>query len=309
MKSRKVILLMCAMAFIISLCGCGSEQKDTESKSTPDPKTTPEYHFTEAIQERGVLTVGAAANSSVDYIIPDDKEKYGDLAGTRDGYVPEICRRIAEEMDVRMEYVEYKAVEDLLDAAASGDVDIAAGAFVITEERLDAYEMTDRFDVVDEPGAAVYLSTDPGSGAMIQSEEELAHAIIAAVKGSVQAENTQIQYPEAEMSLLAGNEEVLEALASGQADACVFTSYTDAFADEIIQAIREGTIAQCDYEIEDPDYLGYGLILMKGNSELRQYINKLTSELMESGWLVECYKTEEIEAVERGILSPEAMRF
>ena len=26
----------------------------------PDPKTTPEYHFTEAVQERGVLTVGVS---------------------------------------------------------------------------------------------------------------------------------------------------------------------------------------------------------------------------------------------------------
>ena len=115
MKSKKFILLMLAMAIIVSLCGCETsqeEEKEPDSKPSsslsevtpepepepePDQKTTPEYHFTEAVQERGVLTVGVSGNSKTCYVIPDDPEKYGELVGTRAGNVPEVCRRIAEE--------------------------------------------------------------------------------------------------------------------------------------------------------------------------------------------------------------------
>ncbi len=320
---KKVIVIVLALSVLLCLAACG---KEDDSEPAADPKTTPEYHFTDKVQERGILAAGGAANSVVDYVIPDDPEKYGELAGTRDGYVPEICRRIAEELGVELEYTEYKTVDELLNAVTEGDIDIAAGAFSITEERLALYEMTDRFDVVDEPGADVYLSTDPqpwqreegkqeDSAAepepreMIQSEEELADARIAVVKGTAQAENTAIQYPDAEMHRLASNDEVLDALAAGQVDACVFTSFDDKFSEQIVQAIIDGTVAQCDYEVVDPNYTGYGLIFMKGNGELCKSVNEILSGLMESGWLLECYKTEEIEAVERGILSPENMRF
>lgn len=318
-----VTVIMLALSALLCFSACGEENA---SEPAADPKTTPEYHFTDKVQERGILAAGGTANSAVDYVIPDDPEKYGELAGTRDGYVPELCRKIAEELGVELEYTEYKTVDELLNAVTEGDIDIAAGAFVITEERLDLYEMTDRFDVVDEPGSAVYLSTNPqpwqreegkqeGSTAepepreMIQSEEELANARIAVVKGTAQAENTAIQYPDAEIHRFATNDEVLNALAAGQVDACVFTSFDDKFSEQIVQAIIDGTVAQCDYEVTDPDYLGYGMIFMKGNEKLCKSVNEIISGLMESGWLLECYKSEEIEAVERGILSPEHMRF
>ena len=177
MKSKKFILLMLAMAIIVSLCGCETsqeEEKEPDSKPSsslsevtpepepePDPKTTPEYHFTEAVQERGVLTVGVSGNSKTCYVIPDDPEKYGELAGTRAGNVPEVCRRMAEELGVEVEFVEYATLEAQLQAVTDGDVDLAADNFTITEERLALYEMTDDFNVREIEGDEVFLSTNP----------------------------------------------------------------------------------------------------------------------------------------------------
>ncbi len=52
-----------------------------------------------------MLTVGVSGNSKTCYVIPDDPEKYGELVGTRAGNVPEVCRRIAEELGVKVEFV------------------------------------------------------------------------------------------------------------------------------------------------------------------------------------------------------------
>lgn len=309
--------------------GIQSSESELEPKPEPepDPKTTPEYHFTKAVQERGVLTVGVSGNSKTCYIIPDDPEKYGDLAGTRAGNVPEICRRIAEELGVEVEFVEYATLEAQMQAVADGEVDLAADNFMITEERLALYEMTDDFSVTEIEGDKVFLSTnpqpwlppeteteenssetedevppEPEPREMIQSEEELAHARIAVVKDSVQATNTAKQYPEAELHLLPDNKSILEALVAGEVDAGVFSMINRAFADEIVEEMVDGNVAQSGYKVVTPDSRGYGLVLMKENEKLCQSINEMIAELKESGWLLECFDTEEAKAVERGIV-------
>lgn len=336
MKTKKFILLVLAMALTVSLCSCSPSKDSTEADTgsspsssdaesepepepeepEPDPKTTPEYHSTEAVQERGVLTIAVSGNAKMIYTVPDDPETYGELAGTHDGYIAELCRRVAQELGVQAEFVQYETVEKQLQAVADGEVDLAADNFVINEERLAIYEMTDTFEVTEIAGDEVFLSTNPQpwqrtegetSGepeprTMIQSEEELAQARIATVKSTAQAINVPKKYPEAEVHLLDSNAAVLEALAAGQVDAAVFTTFDKAFADQIVQAILDGTVAQCGYEVPPYDYLGTGLILMKDNVDLCQSINGIFSSLRESGWMLECYQNEEAEASQRGII-------
>lgn len=303
---KKMMVAALALAMFFCLTACAGESKQN-SEETAGPEsmqvsTSPEYHPVSAIQERGVLCAGVTGSNKLTYVIPDDSEEYGDLAGTRDGYVPEISREIAESLDVEIEFVEYDTIDELLSAVSNGDVDVAVANFEITEERLEMYEMTNNFDVTNESASDVFLSADPESGNKIKRESDLADAHIGVEKGSAQAENTAVLYPEADLIEYATNEKVLEALANGEVDAAVFSAFDRKFADKIVDKIVDGTVEQCDFKIADPDYLGQGLILMKGNGDLCQYINGQLSELWESGWLAECYETEEKEAKERGII-------
>ena len=292
---KKVISLAMALSMLLGLTAWAGA-------AAPTDKSDPAYHSVEAIKERGVLTVSVSNISRHNYLIPDDVKKYGDLAGTRDGSVPELCREIARALGVELKFVEYKTMAEQLQAAASGEVDLAADNFLINKERLALYEMTDSFDVISVEGDEVFLSTKPASGNRVQSEADLAHARIAAVKGSVQVTNTAIQYPQAELVEVADNQAVLDALVKGEADAGVFTMLTVAEYEKVNQAIARGTLVQSTYEVKDQAYRGFGLILMKGNRELCAYINAMLYNLIESGWMQECFKTEEQEALERGIV-------
>lgn len=189
--SKKVTAIVLALSILFCFTACGNKADSNESDTSqngavassegipsgepepePDPKTMPEYHFTEAVQERGVLTVGVSGNSKTCYVIPDDPEKYGELVGTRAGNVPEVCRRIAEELGVEVEFVEYATLEAQLQAVADGDVDLAADNFTITEERLALYEMTDDFNVREIEGDEVFLSTNPQPWLPLEEETE-----------------------------------------------------------------------------------------------------------------------------------------
>ena len=291
---KKVISLVMALSMLLGLTAWAGA-------AAPAAKSDPAYHSVEAIKERGVLTVSVSGSGRHNYLIPDDVKKYGDLAGTRDGTVPALCREIARALGVELEFVEYATVAEELQAAASGEVDLAAENFTINEERLALYEMTDSFDVINIVGDEVFLSTKPASGNRVRSEADLARARIAVVKATAQATNTAIQYPQAELVEVADNQAVLDALVKGEADAGVFTAFDNAFLEKINQALARGTVAQSSYMIHLPDYRGFGLILMKGNRNLCQFINTMLYDRIESGWMLECFKAEDREAVERGI--------
>lgn len=307
----KTMAAALALSTLLCLAACGGEAAPgdaaegqggaPEAVESEPTSADPEYHFANAVRERGVLVVGAEGSNKMVYTVPDDPGLYGELAGTRDGYVPEVCRKIAEEMGVGIEFVEYGTIDELLGAVAAGDIDIAAGNWEITEERLSLYEMTDSIDVTGIAGDEIFLSTNPTSGTTIQAEGDIAHARIGSVAGSAQAENAATLYPEAEVIELATSEEALAALAAGQVDAAVFPAFDRAFADRIAQEILNGTVAQCGWTMADPDYLGIGLILMKGNEDLCQCVNGIISELLGSGWLSETFASEELQAKERGI--------
>ena len=62
-----------------------------------------------------MLTIAVSSNSKLNYVIPGDPE------GTRDGVVPELCRRLAEGLGVEAVFVQYESTEAQLRAAATGE--------------------------------------------------------------------------------------------------------------------------------------------------------------------------------------------
>ena len=104
--SKKIMALVLTLSMLLCFTACGSETDSVEtatsqsnsnetseivpaSEPEPDPKTTPEYHFTEAVQERGVLTVGVSGNSKTCYRRNTEIWR---------APVPETCRRYAAEL-------------------------------------------------------------------------------------------------------------------------------------------------------------------------------------------------------------------
>lgn len=318
---KKTIAAALALCIFLCLAACGRETASEETapaetsasqsaptetpRPTPIPETALEYHTLEKIQQRGTLRVALqSGNSKMSYRVPEGVEEYADRAGQPSGYVPFICQQLAEDLGVELEYVFYDVAEEQLVAAEKGEADFSANVWSITDERLELYTMTDNILVTDIEGDEVFLRTDPQDPTkpLIDSEEELSTARIAAVKATVQETNAGLQYPEAEVLGYADNDAVLEALLSGEADAAVFTTFDKAFADILVQAIIDRQICQCEYDIVNPEIKGVGFILMKGNDSLCGYINSKLSEYREDGTLLELNDRNETEARAMGII-------
>lgn len=238
------------------------------------------------------------------YRVPEGIEEYADRAGQPSGYVPFICRQLAEDLGVTLEFVFYDVTEQQIQAAENGEADISANVWSITEERLEQFTMTNNILVTDIEGDEVFLRADPENpgSPLIDSEEALAVARIAAVKATVQVNNTLLQYPEAEVVPYADNAAALDALLSGEVDAAVFSTFDKAFADILVEAIQDQRICQCEYEIVNPEIKGVGFILKKGNTDLCDYINERLALYRSDGLLQELNDLCESEARAMGII-------
>ena len=82
----------------------------------------------------------------------------------------------------------------------------------------------------------------------------------------------------------------------------MFTTFDRAFADILVQAIVDQQICQCDYDIVNPEIKGVGFILMKGNTDLCDYINEQLTRYRSSGILQELNDLSESEAKAMGII-------
>lgn len=292
---KKIISIVLLLILALPACWAWA-QEDSERIAA---------HSVEAIQQRGTLRVALqSGNSKMSYRVPEGIKKYAGREGQPAGYVPMICQQLAEDLGVTLEYVFYDAAEQQIQAAENDEVDFSANVWSITDERLERYTMTDNILVTAIEGDEVFLRADPEhpGSPLIDGEEELATARIAAVAATVQATNTHLQYPEAEVVTYAGNDAVLEALLAGEADAAVFTTFDKAFADILVDAIVDGQICQCGYDIVNPEIKGVGFILMKGNTGLCDYINQRLAQYRKDGLLQELNDLSESEAKAMGII-------
>ena len=322
---KKGLAILLALSVLLCLAACGESPAPAEATTptpspsavpteesvtpTPEPTAVPEtslaYHSTDAIRERGTLRVALQTeNSKMSYFVPEGLAEFADRAGEPSGYVPWLCRQMAEDLGVALEFVFYDTAEQQLMSAQNGEVDFSANVWSITEERLERFTMTDNILVTGIEGDEVFLRADPEQpgSPVIDSEEALAAARIGAVRATVQATNAQLQYPEAEILTYDGNDAVRDALLAGEVDAAVFTTFDRAFADLLVEDIMGQLICQCEYQIVNPEIKGVGFVLMKGNDDLCDYLNERLTQYRSSGQLQEWNDLNETEAKAMGII-------
>jgi len=122
--SRTALGLALGCFVMIGLWAC---EMDLMSDWTPAPLAPNEEVSLEAIKKRGVLRV-ALRNNALSYFV---------YRGQRMGFDYEMASRLAKQMDVKLEVIVPKGWQDLITLVRTGEADIAAAPFTITEKRSE----------------------------------------------------------------------------------------------------------------------------------------------------------------------------
>lgn len=248
MNAKRFSAVMLAGIMTATLLGAGAVEC---SASTEDSAV-------EAIKERGILHVGTEDSAvGFGYLNPDTNEY--------EGIEADLGRKIAEELGVDVEFtaVTTSTRGQLLD---SGDIDIVAATFTITDERKKSYDFTEPYYT---DAQSVLVLNDSGLKTIDDFDgKKIAMSSGGTEKDSIEAiTDADIEFveytdfSEAKMALTAGTVDGFAA------DSSILLSYKD---------------DSCDYIETKFSPQPYGIATKKG-SDLSEYVNDLVKQWTSDG--------------------------
>jgi putative glutamine transport system substrate-binding protein len=258
-KMKKLLALLMSVTMIFALAACSSSDSTSTSGSTG---RTPED-----IASSGVLKVG----------VKTDVPGFGLLdtaSGEYSGIEIDLAYKIAEELGIEnVEFVPVTAATrgQLLD---SGDIDMVAATFTITDERKMSWNFTTPYYT-----DAVSLLVKNDSG--IDGVADLADKVIGVATGSTSmvaltaaAAESGVELTDNNFSELATYPEIKSALDAGRVDAfCVDGSILAGYVDDtchIVESIR--------FSPQE-----YGLATKLSNTAWAEYLDNLINGWLEDG--------------------------
>ncbi len=258
MKKLLALLLSVTMLFALAACGGGDDSASTGR--TPGD-----------IAADGVLKVG----------VKTDVPGFGLLDtvdNTYSGIEIDLSYKIAEELGIdKVEFTPVTAATrgQLLD---SGDIDMVAATFTITDERKQSWNFTTPYYI-----DAVSLLVKKDSG--IEGIADLADKVIGVSTGSTSmqaliaaAADQEVTLTDDNFSEFATYPEIKAALDSGRVDAfCVDGSILAGYVDDtnhILESVR--------FSPQE-----YGLATKKDNTEWAEYLENLITGWLEDGTIAQ----------------------
>ena len=183
----------------------------------------------------------------------------------------EIAREIAKELGKEL-VVKDVSFDFLINEVKSGKADFAAAGISITDERKKQVDFTDEYTVSNQ--VVVVKKDSP-----ITSFDEIRNKRIAVQLGTVADLYVSDNYPDA---TLVQHKKYLSAVEDVKAEKVDCLIMDELPAKEIVKAnselkIMDGVLFQDRY----------GMIVKKGNDELRKQINKVLKRLVDDGTIDE----------------------
>ncbi len=285
MKKVGVMTLAAAMTMgMLAGCGSSAETSTTEATEAASPEaaeevteaaeeetdeaaeateeTTDSESAVEAIKARGVLHYGTEDSAvGFGYLNPETNEY--------EGLEADLGRLIAEELGVEVEFttVVTNTRGPLID---SGDVDMVAATFTITDERKQSYDFTEPYYV---DAQSVLVSKDSG----LKTIDDFDGKKIAMSAGGTEKDSIS--------ALTDANIEFVEYADFSEAKLALTAGTVDGFA-------ADSSILQ-SYVDDDTEFIEtkfspqpYGIATKKG-SDLSAYVNELVQKWLEDGTIDE----------------------
>ena len=254
-----MMLLLVSLSALLFACGGGEESTTNDDDATANDDDG----------EITKLVVGTdAAYAPMEYL--DDK---WDIVGID----IDIVDAIAEELDIE---VEYKNVgwEPLFPAVDNGEVDFAVSSITITDEREESYDFTEPYYVANQlilvpEGSDITSFADLKEGKKVSAQiNTTGHKVVQDLLGET---SSDIVAPET-MPL------AITEMLNGNADESVGDNST---VNEYIKNNPDAKVETIEDDEFEKEY--YGLMVKKGNDELRELLNEGIEKVKESGKLEE----------------------
>ncbi len=265
---KKIIALSLTFIFVLSFTACSSSE--------------PEYaNRLEEIKARGVITVATEPYFAPNEFIDPSKEGDAQYVGAD----IELAQYIADSLGVELQIVplEFTAV---LSSVAEGKYDLAISALAYKPDRAEAMNLSKGyyFDE-DTEGYGMLCRTDDVN--KYPTAESMKDAVIVVQAGSLQQDYVMDQIPECkEIKYVSSMTDAFLMVQENKADlAACFIGNGRLYS----QANPDVNIVNDFKFVENKEWGGTRIGMMKGEDELTDAINAIIDEVIASGIYAQWY--------------------
>lgn len=269
---KAATLLLAFILVLASLTGCGQKedagsQPAETGKESEKEESNGIYRTLDEIKESGKITIGVFS----------DKNPFGyvDENGEYQGYDIYFAKRLAEDLDVELEYVSTEPASRV-EYLESGKVDVILANFTVTEERAESVDFA-------LPYMKVALGVVSPDSALIEKPEDLNGKKLIVAKGTTAETYFTDNYPDVELLKFDQYTEAYNALLDGRGDA-LSTDNTEVLA----WALQNDGFSVGIQSLGDLDTIAPAV--SKGNDTLKDWINEEIKSLADEEFFHADYK-------------------
>ena len=255
----------------------GTEDVKADGEKTEGAKTDQEKNRLEQILERGYLEVATEPYFAPNEFI--DPSKQGDEQYV--GSDIELAHLIADELGVELRIIplEFSAVQT---GVTEGKYDMAISALAYTPARAEAMELSDGYRF-DNEAIQYGLMVRDEDLEDIKSAEDLADRIVVCQSGSLQEMFAQNQIPACkELKRVSATTDGFLMVQEGKADAVVTEKTTAQLYIDANSGCDMTIVPDFSFEVDESTQ-GTRIGMPKGEVELRDRINEILADVVESG--------------------------
>ena len=280
---KYICLALCLVLAASVLAGCGST---SGAASEPAAATEAPAAATEAPAEESAAPAG---------LVDSFKAKGKLVVGTEAQYAPYefkdldanfagcdmwLAQQIADKLGVELEIVDM-AVDGIIPAVQSGQVDLGIAAFTKTPERAEVIDFSDLYET-----SAQLLIVKAGNADVYSTKEALAGQKVGAQKGTIQSQLIQSALPDSELFEL----EKYPALALEVQNGNIAGLVVDQAVGEALVSTSNGAleVSSFAFTAEEASF-GKAVVAAKGNEDLLAIVNEVVNAVTADGSYQKAY--------------------
>lgn len=259
--------------------GSSSAASDSEALITGDPSE----HTVEAIQARGKLVVTTEAGYAPFEFLDENDNVIGLDAS--------LAQALADDLGVELD-IQNIAFTSVVPEVQAGNADMAIAGLTPNSERKKSVDMSDMYY---EGGQCVLILAENAD--KYTTKESLDGQVVATQSGALQETIQKEQFSNTEALLLPDFPQCVANLKTGECAAVLIDTIS---AEQYMQTVDGLAISEIPVEI-DPEEGGNAVAVMKGNTDLLEWVNERIAEYKAEGLIDQWFAEAQEQAESMGI--------
>lgn len=302
MKLKNMMALAAAAMMAVSFTACGGSESSSvaggSSAAGSEPSTSseaasdseeaiitgdPSEHTVEAIKARGKLVVTTEAG----YAPFEFEDENGNVVGLD----ASLAQALADDLGVELD-IQNIAFTMVVPEVQAGNADMAIAGLTPNADRKKSVDMSDMYY---EGGQCVLILAENAD--KYTTKESLDGQLVATQSGALQETIQKEQFSNTEPLLLPEFPQCITNLKTGECAAVLIDTIS---AEQYMQTVEGLAISEIPVEV-DPEEGGNSVAVMKGNTDLLDWVNERIAEYKAEGLLDQWFAEAQEKAESMGI--------